>query len=154
MPVIAEHLGQNPRNIHAEGNDLLPPGNIGIEIELEGGNDEWPRAEGWELKPDGSLRDGMEYVFDGPQSGDLALGSIESVSDAMEGHGPQPTFRCSTHIHVDVRDLNWTQYERLILLYMMYEDALFDHCEPYRRMSNFCVPFMNNDFLEIGRAHV
>lgn len=158
MPVIADHLGQ--RVIPVEGNEVLPAGNIGIEIELEGNaNGRWPTVEGWDLKPDGSLRDGMEYVFDGPQSGDNALGSIEGLDQAMADFQPEPTFRCSTHIHVDVRDLSWEQYERLVLLYMVYEDALFDHAQAYRRQSNFCIPFMANDWLAekfgrevIGRA--
>lgn len=160
MPVIADHLGQR---VHpAEGNEVLPAGNIGIEIELEGNaNGRWPTVEGWELKPDGSLRDGMEYVFDGPQSGDNALGSINDLDQAMATFKPEPTFRCSTHIHVDVRDLTWEQYERLVLLYMIYEDVLFDHAQAYRRQSNFCIPFMANDWLAekfgrevIGRADV
>lgn len=158
MPVIADHLGQ--RVIPVEGNEVLPAGNIGIEIELEGNaNGRWPNVEGWDLKPDGSLRDGMEYVFDGPQSGDNALGSINDLDQAMAIFRPEPTFRCSTHIHVDVRDLSWEQYERLVLLYMIYEDALFDHAQAYRRQSNFCIPFMANDWLAekfgreiIGRA--
>ena len=150
MPTLATHLGYNNGQLPvAQGCEELPAGFIGIEVELEAGNtdDVWPAAAGWELKPDGSLRDGMEYVFDGPQSGATALASIRSLSSAMEAYEPDPTFRCSTHIHLDVRDLEWFQYQKLVLLYMVYEDVMFDHAQPYRRTSNFCIPFMSNDWL-------
>lgn len=150
MPSLAEHLGYAVADLPvAQGCPELPPGFIGIEIELEAGDNEgsWPAVDGWELKPDGSLRDGMEYVFDGPQSGPTALASIRAVAEAMSDFNPDPTFRCSTHIHLDVRTLDWLQYQKLVLLYMIYEDVMFDHCQPYRRSSNFCIPFMANDWL-------
>ena len=150
MPVIAEHLGINPNRIVFTGNDVLPAvGALGFEIELEGihgGN--WPRnIEGWARKDDGSLRNGKEYIFNGPQSGDEALASLRAMASRMAEVGVDPTFRCSTHVHLDVRDFNWDQYERTILLYMVFEDMFFDHCQPYRRHSNFCVPFQSNDWL-------
>ncbi len=150
MPVIAEHLGINPNRIVFTGNDVLPAvGALGFEIELEGiHGGHWPRdIEGWVRKDDGSLRNGKEYIFDGPQSGDLALNSLRAMAVKMAEVGVDPTFRCSTHVHLDVRDLNWDQYERTVLLYMVFEDMFFDHCQPYRRHSNFCVPFQSNDWL-------
>lgn len=150
MPVIAEHLGINPNRIEFTGNDLLPAvGALGFEIELEGiHGGRWPQnIEGWVRKDDGSLRDGKEYIFDGPQSGDMALNSLRAMAAKMAEVGVDPTFRCSTHVHLDIRDLNWDQYERTVLLYMVFEDMFFDHCQPYRRHSNFCVPFQSNDWL-------
>ncbi|AUX83647.1 amidoligase enzyme [Pseudomonas phage NV1] len=149
MPVIAEHLGVNPAAITFTGNDVLPDsGAIGIEVELENLEArQWPAVQGWLKKEDGSLRDGKEYIFDGPQSGDQALASIRAFAAAMATAGVDPTFRCSTHIHLDVRDMTWDKYERLVLLYMVYEDVFFDHCQDYRRQSNFCIPFQSNDWL-------
>lgn len=150
MPVIAEHLGINPNRIEFTGNDVLPAvGALGFEIELEGiHGGRWPQnIEGWARKDDGSLRNGKEYIFDGPQSGDMALNSLRAMAARMAEVGVDPTFRCSTHVHLDVRDLNWDQYERTVLLYMVFEDMFFDHCQPYRRHSNFCVPFQSNDWL-------
>lgn len=155
MSVIATYLGVALTSLSSTASELLPKGNIGIEIELEGGDeDDFPSVDGWELKTDGSLRDGMEYVFDGPQSGDLAIGSILNMGEAMAEFDPRPTFRCSTHIHLDVRDLSWRQWERLVILYVIYEDVFFDHAQDYRRMSNFCVPFINNDYLGQLFGHI
>lgn len=151
MSVIAEHLGVNPKNVVFKDHELLPGvGNIGIEVELENLHkkfEQWPRPDGWVLKGDGSLRDGMEYIFDGPQSGDDALSSIKAIAKAFGENGVDPTFRCSTHIHLDVRDMEFVKYERLVLAYMVFEDVFFDHCQPHRRQSNFCIPFLANDWL-------
>lgn len=150
MPTVAEYLGLPKGVIKFTGNELLPDsGAVGIEVELENLNDElegWPRVDGWEKKDDGSLRDGREYVFDGPQSGDTALASINAIAEALDGN-VDPTFRCSTHIHLDIRDMEWSQYEKFVLAYMVFEDVFFDHCDAYRRQSNFCIPFQNNGWL-------
>lgn len=149
MSVIAQHLGLNKDQIVFTGCEALPAvGALGIEIELEniqGG--EWPRIQGWARKDDGSLRDGKEYIFDGPQSGEQALASIKKMGEVMGRVGVDPTFRCSTHIHLDVRDMTWAEYEKFVLAYMVFEDVFFDHCNPDRRVSNFCVPFQTNDWL-------
>lgn len=143
MQTIGQALGNqavpNSRRV-----DALPEGNIGIELELES-----PRSfrdvNGWERKPDGSLRDGVEYVFEGPAGGEVALQRILNMGEYLSRNQPEPTFRCSTHIHLDVRDLTFIQYDRLVAAYALFEHVLFDHCSPYRRYSNFCTPFFIND---------
>lgn len=124
--------------------ELPNVGGIGIELELES-----PRpfrdVAGWERTSDGSLRDGIEYVFDGPQAGQQALSSILAMGEELQANPPDPSFRCSTHIHMDVRDLDFNELDRLVALYTMYESVMFDHCAPYRRFSNFCPPYFIND---------
>ncbi|UMO76478.1 putative amidoligase [Pseudomonas phage BroderSalsa] len=149
MPLIAEHLGLGKGWVaNYESHEELPGiAAFGLEVELEnieGGR--WPIIEGWEKKDDGSLRDGKEYIFDGPQSGASAVASVEAMAEALEGK-VDPTFRCSTHCHMDVRDLTWDQYIKVVCTYMVFEDVFFDHCQPYRRQSNFCIPFQKNDWL-------
>lgn len=149
MSLIAEHLGLGKDWVANYESHAELPGiaAFGLEVELEnveGGR--WPNIEGWEKKDDGSLRDGKEYVFDGPQSGASAVASVEAMAEALEGK-VDPTFRCSTHCHMDVRDLTWDQYIKVVCTYMVFEDVFFDHCQPYRRQSNFCIPFQKNDWL-------
>lgn len=121
---------------------LLPNvGGLGLELELEGGRFE--PVPGWAMHEDGSLRNGVEYVFDGPQGGSDALTSIENMGAAFAAMKPRPTFRCSTHCHLDVRDLTVLGVSKLFALYAINEDVMFDHCEEYRRWSNFCTPFYN-----------
>lgn len=147
MSLIAEYLGVNPKTLTTERHAAWPGiGALGYEVELENAG-KWPAVPGWVKKPDGSLRDGVEYIFDGPQHGEAAAVALEKFHDAMLKAKPDPTFRCSTHVHVDVRDMDFTKYERLVLAYMVYEDVMFDHLDRRRRDSNFCVPFYKNDWL-------
>lgn len=148
MATVADYLGQRPGNVRVEYCDELPGiANLGFEVELEGGDGDWPEVDGWDGTHDGSLRDGREYIFAGPQSGPTALASIEAFGNVMADYAPDPTFRCSTHIHMDVRDLEFTVLEKVVLAYMIFEDAFFDQCQAYRKNSNFCIPFMKNDWL-------
>lgn len=148
MSVIGTQIGFRKNQIIApEHHEELPAvASFGFEVELEGLNN-WPEVDGWDLKGDGSLREGMEYVFSGPASGQKAITRVESFVSAMEETPPAPTFRCSTHLHMDMRDVEWPVYERTVLTYMAFEDVFFDHCQPYRRDSNFCIPFFSNDWL-------
>lgn len=147
MPTIAEFLGIKPSQITFKDHPALPPvAAYGFEVELENAK-AWPSVAGWVKKEDGSLRAGKEYIFDGPQSGEDAINSLDAFDAAMKKAQPDPTFRCSTHCHMDIRDLGWVEYERTVLAFMVYEDVFFDHCERTRRNSNFCIPFYKNDWL-------
>ncbi|WNV48538.1 hypothetical protein [Pseudomonas phage Teru] len=148
MSVIGTQIGFRKNQIKApEHHEELPAvASFGFEVELEG-LDQWPEVAGWDIKNDGSLRNGMEYVFSGPASGEQAINRVEAFANTMEQNPPAPTFRCSTHLHMDMRDVNWKVYERTVLAYMVFEDVFFDHCQPYRRDSNFCIPFFSNDWL-------
>lgn len=145
MPTIAEHLGQNPPVFTAHA-DFPAVGAVGFEVELENTTVGWPNVQGWQKVEDGSLRDGIEYIFRGPASGVDIRQRIDAFAAALDGN-VDPTFRCSTHIHLDIRDLDWMKYERTVLAYMVYEDLFFDHCMERRRHSNFCTPFLANDWL-------
>ena len=149
MAVIADHLNINVARIHNIQDTVDLPGlaRLGFEVELEGGDGDWPEIPGWEIKDDGSLRGHRaEYIFAGPQGGQEAIDSLNEFGVAMAEYGPEPTFRCSTHVHMDMRTADWNVVEKTVLAYMVFEDAFFDHCEAYRRNSNFCIPFMNNDW--------
>jgi hypothetical protein len=68
MATIGQMLGSNAAPV-ALGHQLLPNvGAVGLELELEGLT-RWPDVSGWRKEEDGSLRDGIEYVFDGPRGG-------------------------------------------------------------------------------------
>lgn len=150
MATIADHLGTaRGRRIAviADAPELSGIARLGFEVELEGGTGRWPEVPGWVIKDDGSLRgERAEYIFDGPTGGAAAVNAIKAFHAAMAEYKPEPTFRCSTHCHMDMRTADWNIYEKTVLAYMVFEDLFFDHCEDYRRNSNFCVPFMNNDW--------
>lgn len=144
MQTIGALLGSEVHYNPVESKEFPLNSNIGIELELEGAP-AWPNVTGWRAIQDGSLRNGIEYVFDGPQGGERALKTILAMEKNFKKNAPAPTFRCSTHIHLDVRDLTLEQLQRLVIAYCIFEDVMFDHCDDYRRYSNFCTPYFVND---------
>lgn len=151
MQSIGQINGHHPEGRVVQS-DVLPFNtHIGIELELEG---PFPHNNipGWNIHGDGSLRDGIEYVFRGPAAGDEAVKRINAMAEFIAKHDVEPTFRCSSHIHMDVSDLNIKELRRLVATYCVFEDVMFDHCELYRRFSNFCTPyFVNDNYLTIAR---
>lgn len=139
---IAQIYGQRATYPTIQGHPLIVGTNLaGIEIELEEIHlgDE-PTFQYWEAKQDGSLRNsGMEFVCSSPWGGrDLYAASLE-IDSFLFRHSPDASWRCSTHVHIDVRDLTVPQLKRLILAYIVYERVLF-RCSGWQRYkNNFCV---------------
>lgn len=145
MAKIGELIGRT--NIETSpAHTSLPPGNIGLELELEGRGD-WPDVNGWRKEADGSLRDGIEYVFNGPAGGATALRNIKNMARMLNANPVNNSFRCSTHIHLDVRDMDWEELRRFVIAYTMMEGVMFQHCSLDRRYSNFCTPYFLNTHL-------
>lgn len=112
----------------------------GVEIELEGIDDIVPSFKYWDAKGDGSLRNyGMEFVCNQPWGGkDLYCAGVE-IDKWLSSQSPEDSWRCSTHVHVDVRDMTVDQLKRMILAYAMYERILFRCSGMHRYKNNFCV---------------
>lgn len=51
--------------------------------------------------------------------------------------------RCSTHIHINVRDLTIEQVNKLLILYMIFEKSLFNFTGKDRWKNNFCTPLFS-----------
>lgn len=153
MQSIGQINGHHPEGRVTNSGALPSNTFIGFELELEG---PFPHNNiaGWNIHGDGSLRDGIEYVFRGPAGGDEAVQRINSMAEFIARNDVEPTFRCSSHIHMDVSDLNISELRRLVATYCIFEDVMFDHCEMYRRFSNFCTPyFVNDNYLTIARQY-
>lgn len=112
----------------------------GVEIELENLNIEHPRFNYWTAKSDGSLRNaGMEFVCSHPWGGiDLYNAALE-IDSFLFNNNPDSSWRCSTHVHVDVRDMTAKQLKKMILAYIFYERVLFKCSGWQRYKNNFCV---------------
>ncbi|UIW10517.1 gamma-glutamylcysteine ligase-like protein [Aeromonas phage BUCT695] len=112
----------------------------GVEIELENLPNQRNRFRYWTAKSDGSLRNnGVEYVFSNPWGGyDLYNAAIELDSHLFNNQ-PDGSWRCSTHVHIDVRDMSAEQVKKMILAYTMYERILFKLSGEHRYKNNFCV---------------
>lgn len=115
---------------------------VGIEIELENISSSDLNTEYWRSITDGSLRNsGREFVFNGPHGGtDLFLACVE-LDTFLSRQSPDGSWRCSTHVHVDVRDLTSEQLKNVLLTYLVYEKLLFRLSGFQRYTNNFCSAF-------------
>lgn len=129
---------------------------IGIEIEVE------QAAVGfsspfWAVERDGSLRNhGLEYKTVYPTKvGDLWLALKEYKRWVEESRKEfarafQSTERCSTHVHVDVRLMDEEDIQKLVAIYVLLEDALFNYCGPDRKQNVFSVPLNSIGLYEMS----
>ncbi|WAX14193.1 hypothetical protein ECO319P1_00034 [Escherichia phage ECO319P1] len=141
MQTIAQIVGHRATYPTLEKHPLIVGTNLaGVEIELEGITARAPRFNYWTAKGDGSLRNrGMEFVCSSPWGGrDLYNAAIE-IDGWLFTAQPEDTWRCSTHVHIDVRDMTVPQLKRMILAYAVYERILFKCSGFHRYKNNFCV---------------
>lgn len=155
MAKISEITGHapavRPSFLYEEDNKLPMPGlHIGLELELE----EIPVAavEGelkyWKIVKDGSLRDaselfvGKEFIFNQPLYGKDISAALDELDNLWDTHGkPKATLNCSTHVHIDVRDLDTDDIIKICMIHLILEDVLFRYEGTGRDYSNFCVPW-------------
>lgn len=108
---------------------------IGIEIELEKVflvKD----ILGWKQVKDGSLKDaGLEFTI--PVWHTHAKDFIENLFDSLDKPNASP--RCSVHIHTNVCSFTEDQLKCLIILYTIFERALYRYSGK-RWNNNYCVP--------------
>lgn len=118
---------------------------IGVEIELEKWGNEVNDLKYWRLEHDGSLRNnGIEFVLRQPLTGlDLQLAAQEA-EDAIRQSNPEANHRCSTHIHVDVRDFTTDQVSLMTMVYGMFEKMLFNYVGGDREHNFYCMPMYNS----------
>lgn len=130
---------------------------IGVEIELEGissFNFDDVDTNLWNIKTDGSLRDGYEFVFRNPLKGINIQDAIEGLSGFFESKqetkgSPILSERTSVHVHLDVRDFNRNQTVELIKVYMLFEGIIFNYVGTYRSKNNYCRPLIGSDFQSV-----
>jgi hypothetical protein len=126
---------------------VLGTDRVGVEIELENlaqlsGYRSRQEMTYWNIETDGSLRNhGIEFITKGDGvGGDVLYRAAEEVESFLQGMNPDPSWRCSTHIHVDVRDLNLDQLKLFVLAYVYFERFIFKESGWKRYKSNFCMP--------------
>lgn len=114
---------------------------VGIEFELERMRPTNRRLHYWYEKEDGSLRNnGLEYVLKVPLTGADLYHALREIQGVFRENRPDVNVRCSTHVHLDVRDLDLNQLRKLLLVYLLYEQQLYRMAGVQREKSVFCVP--------------
>tara|TARA_R110000851_G_scaffold274304_1_gene426922 strand:+ start:78 stop:821 length:744 start_codon:yes stop_codon:yes gene_type:complete len=118
---------------------------VGVEIECEGVEDvkEHPL---WKFEREEMLRGGAEYVLRSPLKGASLKRAVIEMTKLLDVE--KFTQRCSTHIHIDVRDMNRVQRMNFITLYIMFERVLLSLVEENRVGNLFCLPAFDSNSLE------
>lgn len=131
---IHELMHQTPDPCTYQSSEQFVSGSlVGVEIELENMNgfnvDSRTFHSFWRETEDGSLRGGgKEYVLSRPFAGkdlEKALNLFDKHV-AKSGHRISVSERTSVHVHIDVRELTHQQVTRLVCIYAIFEDALFN----------------------------
>ncbi|MGL5565631.1 MAG: amidoligase family protein [Plesiomonas sp.] len=138
---IGSCWNRQPARVTLEGHPwVVGTERVGVEIELEGlqGVNRF-RSDYWDVKGDGSLRNnGYEFVMRGPTGGVDLRNAVVEIDSFLNGKNPDGNWRCSTHVHVDVREMNAQQLKHMILIYTVLEKLLFRLSGSHRYKNNFC----------------
>ena len=110
----------------------------------------------WNVKTDGSLRDyGVEFVTKKLFGKDLSVALDELHDYLIHTDIDAPiSDRCSIHVHLDVTDLNKTEYSRLLIDYAIFENVLFHYCGEHRKHNLYCLPFAKSDEFKRTLSHI
>lgn len=123
---------------------VLPNEMIGFELECE----DFERAEAagqalrpeWKSKGDGSLRNGIEWILNGPHSGTKLRKAILKLFP-NEGFRYNMSERTSTHIHINMSDgLVLEQLRAMFALVYLIEPAIFRWADENRKWCSYCCP--------------
>ena len=121
---------------------------VGIEVEVENVLFIDPNIPllFWEITEDGSLRNrGREF-----RTYPVPLGYVEpALRQLFSGLNEDVDFsrRTSIHVHLDVRQLTFSQAVGLLFTYAAVENVLFKFASGNRRNSIFCVPITETNLL-------
>lgn len=113
---------------------------VGIELEVEGVN--LPgHAPHWTAKSEGSLQSGIEYI-----TKPIKVDAVEVYVDNLrkfiaEQYGSQikPSYRCSTHIHMNVSATNLEDALGFVVVFTMFEPLMLSLCGNQRDGNLFCM---------------
>lgn len=125
-------------------------GDVGIELEMEGVNLPFYRDQGraprsiatyWSIVHDGSLRDGAEYIFSKPLTADKVPEALKEMQQMFETYKTKPSysFRTSTHVHINVGDMEYEKVLNFIYLYSIMESLITNVCGKKRIGNRFCL---------------
>lgn len=147
MQTVAQQLGKQQLNTFEESPLLVSADALGIELELEGFTETTRHraasvlGDRWIVERDGSLRNGgIEFITNGGLGGVELERAIVGLTAFLSETPHDVTFRCSTHMHINMLDFTIPQVVRFILVYTAIEPYLFRIAGNYRYSSNFCTP--------------
>lgn len=121
----------------------LPGSMVGIEIECCVPHTISHNSIYWESVSDGSLRNGgYEHRYKQPVYGQDIIESLGEIEDFLGSYISDYPFdsNTSTHIHIDVRELQSFELASLLIYWVIFEKVIFKAFAPDRWDNNFCCP--------------
>jgi hypothetical protein len=123
-------------------------GLVGLEIEVEGRHlpDD---VVGFRKMGDGSLRgESAEFVFKGPTSRIGTGRRVNKLFNAYKERGTRldNSYRCSSHVHLNVQEFTMTQVVNLFVLYAIFEEYLVKYCGEEREGNLFCLRIRDAEY--------
>lgn len=148
MQNIGEQLGYRALENFRTHPALVTADAVGVELELEGFTShdiEIARRHLdplWTVTSDGSLRNGgVEFITTGGKGGETLHQAFERMINLLDNRVSfDASWRCSTHMHLNMLDFTCNQVARYMLVYAACEPVLFALAGKGRRSSNFCTP--------------
>ena len=100
----------------------------------------------WTIVSDGSLRNGgVEFITTGGKGGETLHQAYERITTCLRDRvNYDASWRCSTHMHLNMLDFTCNQVARFMLVYAACEPVLFELAGASRRSSNFCTPLADS----------
>lgn len=121
---------------------------IGLELEIERSRVLRSIEPIWRADHDDSLRHGgIEYISL-PIKASLAEKALIYLFEQIALHPESYSGRTSIHVHMNVRTLTQSQLTNLILVYLIFEKALFHWVGHGRENNIFCVPLYSTQLNE------
>lgn len=114
---------------------------LGLELELENFTSRAGGVDGFTYTNDGSLRNNGREAITAPTKAkflETLLTKFFAHHKVKEEHYSE---RCSTHVHMNVQDMTFSQLKVLAMLYQTMERLLFEYVGHDRKQNIFCVPW-------------
>ena len=120
---------------------------IGIEVETENVT-YWDDGYSpyWKITEDGSLRNNGREFISVPIKAFRVENALTSLFEKQLNKDIDFSERTSIHIHMNVRTMTVEQLKTMILLYLVFEKAMFRYVNPDRYDNIFCVPLNETNF--------
>jgi hypothetical protein len=143
LQYLKRHRGGRVADVESAAGKEHSRAVVGIEIEVEQIRALDPEFVYWEMKTDGSLRNrGKEFVsrpLDVTQI-QPAFEELLSWFSARPNTVPDFSWRTSTHVHLNVQQMDMAQVGMIGLLEVVFSKVFFSFIQWDREKSNFCVP--------------
>lgn len=114
---------------------------VGIELEIEGNGLPGAGVPHWQAKAEGSLQNGVEYITKPIKVDAVAVyvNNLRKYITEQQGATVIPSYRCSTHIHVNVGPDLLSDALGFVVVFTMFEPLLLALCGNQRDGNLFCM---------------